>query len=161
MARSGQGKSAQNQSAQNTGGSGKSTRRSSAKKPAQQKSRQRRSRGTDDAGVIPVLARAVREVEGAAERGKVGPSNRTKFQVIALLMREERARAKADREVTDAERTEVLKRLDGVATILAKTAARDTSLIQLLAEETAVTDAARTLRRDMLIAAEQNSRPTN
>jgi len=95
----------------------------------------------------------VREVEGAAERGKVGPSNRTKFQVIALLMREERARAKADRDVTDAERIEVLKRLDGVATILAKTAARDTSLIQLLAEETAVTDAARTLRRDMLIAA--------
>ena len=179
MARSGQGQSAHNQSAQNQGaqnqgaqGTGtpakstqrkstqakstpaKSTQRKSAtRKPAQQKSSQRRSRGTDDVGVIPVLARAVREVEGAAERGKVGPSNRTKFQVIALLMREERARAKADRVVTDAERTEVLKRLDGVATILAKAAARDTSLIQLLAEETAVTDAARTLRRDMLIAA--------
>jgi len=81
MARSGQGQSAQNQ-----GGQGKSTqRRSSTRKPAQQKSgqqkaQQRRSRGTDDAGVIPVLARAVREVEGAAERGKVGPSNRTKFR---------------------------------------------------------------------------------
>jgi hypothetical protein len=99
-----------------------------------------------------VLARAVREVEGAAERGKVGPSNRTKFQVIALLMREERAKAKTDASLTDAERTELLKRLDGVATILAKTAARDTSLISLLAEEAAVTDAARKLRRDMLIA---------
>ena len=174
MARSGQGQSARNQggqgdSTQGNSMQGKATsgktpqRRSSSRKPAQQKSprqksapqksQQRRSRGTDDAGVIPVLARAVREVEGAAERGKVGPSNRTKFQVIALLMREERARAKADRDVTDAERIEVLKRLDGVATILAKTAARDTSLIQLLAEETAVTDAARTLRRDMLIAA--------
>jgi hypothetical protein len=94
----------------------------------------------------------VREIEGAAERGKVGPSNRTKFQVIALLMREERARAKSDADLTDAERTELLKRLDGVATILAKTAARDTSLISLLAEEAAVTDAARKLRRDMLIA---------
>jgi SNF2 family DNA or RNA helicase len=148
MARSGQGQSAQDKAG------GKATqRKQSSRKPAQRQTQQRRSRGTDDTGVIPVLARAVREVEGAAERGKVGPSNRTKFQVIALLMREERARAKNDKEITDAERTELLKRLDGVATILAKTAARDTSLIQLLAEETAVTDAARTLRRDMLIAA--------
>ncbi|MCU1583573.1 MAG: helicase [Microbacteriaceae bacterium] len=149
MARSGQGQSAQNSPA----GSKSNQRKQSTRKAPQQRSQQRRSRGPDDVGVIPVLARAVREVEGAAERGKVGPSNRTKFQVIALLMREERARAKADTELTDAERTELLKRLDGVATILAKTAARDTSLIQLLAEETAVTDAARTLRRDMLIAA--------
>ena len=149
MARSGQGQSAQQgKSAQG----GKAPQRT-PRKPTQRQSQQRRSRGTDDTGVIPVLARAVREVEAAAERGKVGPSNRTKFQVIALLMREERARAKSDKEVTDAERTELLKRLDGVATILAKTAARDTSLIQLLAEETAVTDAARTLRRDMLLAA--------
>jgi hypothetical protein len=145
MARSGQsqGKSTQGKPAQQ-------------RKPAQRKSagrqQPRRSRGSDDTGVIPVLARAVREVEAAAERGKVGPSNRTKFQVIALLMREERARAKTDTELADAERTELLKRLDGVATILAKTAARDTSLIALLAEETAVTDAARKLRRDMLIA---------
>ncbi len=150
MARSGQGQSARNKAAQNRASTASSTQRaSSTRKPTQQ----RRARGADDSGVIPVLARAVREVEGAAERGKVGPSNRTKFQVIALLMREERARAKADRDVTDAERTELLKRLDGVATILAKTAARDTSLIALLAEETAVTDAARTLRRDMLLAA--------
>lgn len=145
MARSGQSRGNAAQA------SGKVTR-----KPAQRKSSgrssQRRSRGSDDVGVIPVLARAVREVEGAAERGKVGPSNRTKFQVIALLMREERARAKTDASLTDAERTELLKRLDGVATILAKTAARDTSLIALLAEETAVTDSARKLRRDMLIA---------
>jgi len=146
MARSGQSRGNATQ-----GQSGKVTR-----KPVQRKtsgrSSQRRSRGSDDVGVIPVLARAVREVEGAAERGKVGPSNRTKFQVIALLMREERAKAKTDASLTDAERTELLKRLDGVATILAKTAARDTSLISLLAEEAAVTDAARRLRRDMLIA---------
>lgn len=169
MARSGQGQSAQNHGAQNQGtqnhgspnhgsanksGQGKSAqRKTSNRKPNQPKAQQRRFRDTDDAGIIPVLARAVREVESSAERGKVGPTNRTKFQVIALLMRDERARAKADSTVTDAERLEVLKRLDGVATILAKTAARDTSLIQLLAEETAVTDAARTMRRDLLIAA--------
>ena len=136
-------------SGQSSAHAGKGT--TTQRRPSQKRS-QRHARPGDDTGLIPVLARAVREVENAAERGKVGPSNRTKFQVIALLMREERARAKTDAELTDAERTELLKRLDGVATILAKTAARDTSLIQLLAEETAVTDAARTLRRDMLIA---------
>ena len=115
-----------------------------------QRHAQRRSHPGDDTGIIPVLARAVREVENAAERGKVSPANRTKFQVIALLMREEHARAKTDTALSDSERTELLKRLDGVATILAKTAARDTSLIQLLAEDATVTDAARKLRRDML-----------
>jgi hypothetical protein len=150
MARSGQSRGNASQG-QTTQGQGKATRKPAQRKASGRQS-QRRSRGSDDVGVIPVLARAVREIEGAAERGKVGPSNRTKFQVIALLMREERARAKSDADLTDAERTELLKRLDGVATILAKTAARDTSLISLLAEEAAVTDAARKLRRDMLIA---------
>ena len=119
---------------------------------AQKKSSSRRSRHGDDVGIIPVLARAVREVESAAERGKASPANRTKFQVIALVMRDERARAKADKTMSDAERIELLKRLDGVATILAKTAARDTTLIQLLAEDAKVSDAAHKLRRDMLIA---------
>ncbi|MDQ6642414.1 MAG: DEAD/DEAH box helicase, partial [Actinomycetota bacterium] len=63
----------------------------------------------------------------------------------------ERARVKAD-ETSEAKRGEQLKRLDGIATILAKTAARDTSLLALLAEEAAVPDAARSLKRDMLVA---------
>ena len=113
----------------------------------------RRRRPLDEQGIIPILARAVREVENAAERGaKVSPSNRTKFQVAALLVREERARVKDDREVPDSERAEVLKRLDGLASIMAKTAARDTSLIALLAPEAKVSDAAKALRRDMLLA---------
>ncbi|TQL48434.1 helicase-like protein [Homoserinimonas aerilata] len=131
---------------------GASSRSRTAAKSASRRGSKHRSRPGDDAGMIPVLARAVREIEGAAERGKVGPSNRTKFQVIALLMREERAHAKSDPDVSDAERAELLKRLDGVATILAKTAARDTSLIALLAEDAPVSDAARKLRRDMLMA---------
>jgi hypothetical protein len=113
----------------------------------------RRVRDLDNEGIIPVLAKAVREVEAAAQRGPVKPSVRTKFQVVALLMREERARVKADKAITDADRAEQLKRLDGVATILAKAAARDTSLIALLAEEAVVSDAAKSLKRDMLIAA--------
>jgi hypothetical protein len=112
----------------------------------------RRTRPLDNDGVIPVLARAVREVEAAAQRGPLKSTNRTKFQAVALLMREERARVKADQALTDAQRAEQLKRLDGVATILAKTAARDTSVIQLLTEEASVGEATRTVKRDMMIA---------
>ncbi|WP_157407493.1 DEAD/DEAH box helicase [Arthrobacter sp. ZBG10] len=103
--------------------------------------------------MIPVLARAVREVESAAQNGKVRPSGRTTFQVVALLVREERARIKADADSTEAQRNEQLKRLDGVATILAKTAARDTSLLILLPEDAPVSDAAASLKRDMQRAA--------
>ncbi len=106
----------------------------------------------DNEGIIPVLARAVREVEAAVQRGSVTPSVRTKFQVVALLVREERARVKKD-DSSEAEKAGQLKRLDGVATILAKTAARDTSLLVLLAEDAVVSDAAKRLRREMLAAA--------
>jgi superfamily II DNA or RNA helicase len=113
---------------------------------------QRHPRELDNEGVIPVLARAVREVEGMAQRGRVPGHGRTKFQVVALLVREERARIKGDKELTEAQRADQLKRLDGIATILAKTAARDTSLIALLAEDAVVTESAKSLRRDMLEA---------
>ncbi|WP_066515699.1 DEAD/DEAH box helicase [Curtobacterium ammoniigenes] len=112
----------------------------------------RRTRPLDNDGVIPVLARAVREVEAAAQRGPLRTTNRSKFQAVALLMREERARVKASTDLTDSQRAEQLKRLDGVATILAKTAARDTSVIQLLAEEAPVAEATRTAKRDMMLA---------
>ena len=114
---------------------------------------QRRGRDLDNEGIIPVLARAVREVETAVQRGHVMPSVRTKFQVVALLVREERSRVKADETSTEARRAGQLKRLDGVATILAKTAARDTSLLQLLAEDAVMSDSAKSLKRDMLTAA--------
>ena len=109
------------------------------------------SRRDDEAPIIPILARKVREVEAKAQRGKLGPTNRVKFQVIAFLVREERARVKADTTLADSARSELLKRLDGVATILAKTAARDTSLIQLLEVDQAASPVARRMRRDWLI----------
>jgi superfamily II DNA or RNA helicase len=110
-------------------------------------------RARDDAGVIPVLARAAREVETAVQRGPLKPANRARFQVATLLLREERARVKTDAALSDAERANEQKRLDGLAGILAKTAARDTSLIAMLAEDAPVTAAAKALRRDLLIAA--------
>ena len=109
------------------------------------------ARRDDDAPLIPILARKVREVEAKAQRGKLGPTNRVKFQVIAFLVREERARVKADDAIAAAARAELLKRLDGVATILAKTAARDTSLIQLLEVDAATSPVAKRMRRDWLL----------
>ncbi|MDQ1738622.1 MAG: hypothetical protein QOE53_274, partial [Pseudonocardiales bacterium] len=97
-----------------------------------------------------MLARAVREVEAAVERRRVTPAVRTKFQVVALLLREENARVRRERASSETHRAEQLKRLDGIATILAKTAVRDPALLALLAEDAVVSDAARLLKRDML-----------
>jgi superfamily II DNA or RNA helicase len=123
-----------------------------AKTASRSANKSRRRRPLDDEGIIPILARAVREVESQAARGKVNAQNRTKFQVAALLVREERQRVKDDASVTAEQRAEVLKRLDGLAAIMAKTAAKDTSLITLLAPEAKVSDSAKRLRRDFLVA---------
>jgi len=118
---------------------------------AQTRQRARTRSRDDDAPIIPILARKVREVEQKAQKNKLGPTNRTKFQVIALLMREERSRVKADAELSDAQRAELLKRLDGIAQILAKTAARDTSLITLLEPDASISTVAQRFRRDWLL----------
>jgi superfamily II DNA or RNA helicase len=125
-------------------------RQRSTKRPAAQT---RRRQHQDETGIIPVLARTVRTIENSAERGKVSPSNRTRFRVVAVLVREERARIKADTGLTDAERTKELTRLDGIATIMAKTASRDTSLIQLLTDTAPLSPAAQEIRRTMLMEA--------
>ena len=126
------------------------TRKSASKSSSRSNGRRKH---THNEGIIPLLARAVREVEASAQRGKATPQNRAKFQAIALLMREERARVKTDEEVSVAERAETLKRLDGVASILAKTAARDTSLITLLEPAANVPETTRVLKRKMLVQA--------
>ncbi|MFP5252528.1 MAG: DEAD/DEAH box helicase [Actinomycetes bacterium] len=109
-----------------------------------------RKRAYDNEGIIPVLARTVREVENAVKRRSAMPSVRTKFQVVALLVREERARIKADTESSEAHRAEQLKRLDGIATILAQTAAADPSLFALLAEDAVVSQAAKAFKRELV-----------
>ena len=113
----------------------------------------RRPSTRDEEGLLPVLAMAVRQVEAAAQRGKVRPSGRATYQAIALLVREERAALKADTTMSEAERATVLTRLDGIATILAKTAARDTSLLAVLADDAVVSSAALALKNEMLQAA--------
>jgi hypothetical protein len=118
--------------------------------PAQRNQRnprkQRRASHTGD--VVSVLARTARELEAAAQRGRVTPAVRTKFQAVALLLRDERARVRA--AGSDSSRAEQqLKRLDGIATILATTAVQHTGLMALLAEDTEVPDATRALKREM------------
>ena len=119
----------------------------------------RPSRAADDEGIIPVLAKTARQVEAAAQRGKVRPRSRTAYQVVALLVREERTRVKGDLSISEAERAAVLTRLDGIATILAKTAVRDTSLLELLAEGAVVSPSAVDLKNEMLRAAGREPEP--
>jgi SNF2 domain-containing protein/helicase-like protein len=120
-------------------------RQAGARRTAPRKQRRVRHRGD----VASVLSRAVREVEAAARRGRVTPAVRTKFQAVALLLRDERARVRAAAG-TGSRRAEQLKRLDGIAAILARTAVRDAGLLALLAGDSGVSDAARSLKLVMV-----------
>ena len=113
----------------------------------------RRRTPRDTEGLIPVLAGVAREVDNAVRRPPTRPSVKAKFQVVALLVREEKARVMSDGELAEGKRAQELKRLDGVATQLAKIAARDTSLLALLADDAKVSDAARALKATVLRAA--------
>ncbi|MCA0145095.1 DEAD/DEAH box helicase [Blastococcus sp. LR1] len=130
---------------------GPARRSTGARRNAPRNQRQRRVREGGD--VIAVLARAVREVENAVKRGRVTPTVRAEFQAIALVLREERARVQTDSTIGDTRRGEQLKRLDGIATILATTAVREAGLLALLADEAVASDAAKALKREMLAAA--------
>jgi len=110
-----------------------------------------RTQRPSEQGIIPVLAQVAREVEREVQRPSKRGGVRTKFQVVALLVREERARVNADPSL-NATRAEQLKRLDGVATILASTAVRDTTLLALLAEDASVSDAARQYKATLMRA---------
>ena len=65
-----------------------------------------------------------------------------------MLLRDERARVRAAAG-SDGHRAGQLKRLDAIATILATTAVRDAGLLALLAEDSGVSGAARSLKREM------------
>ncbi|MBS44057.1 MAG: helicase [Nocardioides sp.] len=116
-------------------------------------SRPRRQRELDNEGIIPQLAKAVREVEGAVQRNRVTTEIRSKFQVVALLAREERSRVKADTTSSEGHRSEQMKRLDGIGTILAKTAARHPTFFELLDEGAELSWEALEVKREMQKAA--------
>ena len=107
------------------------------------------ARRRDNEGMIPVLAKAVREVDIAVERKQMTSRHRARYQASALLARKERARILADDTITEAQRDNMMRRLDGVATNLARTAAREPSLFSLLQDDAEITDATRQLQREM------------
>jgi superfamily II DNA or RNA helicase len=102
---------------------------------------------------------AVREVEAAVERGRPTGTQRARFQAVAILARGERSRIQTDPSMNDAERDTQLKRLDGIAKILAQTAAREPSLLSLLDEAAEVSDVARRWIGEMQAAAGQEPDP--
>jgi SNF2 family DNA or RNA helicase len=108
---------------------------------------------------MSLVAHTVEDVRTALRGGRVTTATRTKFQATALVLREERARVKADESIGDARRTEKLKRLDDTATNLAKTAVRHPALLALLSEDAVVTDDAKSMKRDMLRRAGIESEP--
>jgi len=93
------------------------------------------------------------------QRPPTKPALRTKFQAVALLVREERERVMADDAANSLQRAKKLERLDGLGSLLARTAARDTSLLQLLAEDARVSDSAHALKTEILRAAGRDAPP--
>ncbi|WP_132420983.1 DEAD/DEAH box helicase [Pseudonocardia endophytica] len=99
---------------------------------------------------MSVLGRTVQEIQSALRNGRVTGTTRTKFQAAALMLREERVRVRADDAIGERQRTERLKRLDETARSLAMASVRDQGLLALLDDDAVVSDAARSMRRDML-----------
>ena len=112
----------------------------------------RRTQRPAERGILSVLTEVAREVDNAVRRPPTRQTVRTKFQVVALLVREERARVLTDAAGNETQRAKQLKQLDGVATLLARTAARDTSLLELLAEDARVSDSARAFKANVMRA---------
>ncbi len=82
------------------------------------------------------------------ERGRVTSTDRVTYQAIALLARRERVRVRTDESVASRRDAE-LKRLDGIAAILARIAATDPSFFELLDEDAEVTSGSRAIMREM------------
>jgi hypothetical protein len=108
---------------------------------------------------MPVLAKAVRAIENVARRGQLTGEHRARFQAIALLAREERARVRGDASLSDGDRDNLLKRLDGVATILAQTAAAEPTLFTLLSDQAQVSERTRAIKREMQTEAGLEAEP--
>ncbi len=115
--------------------------------------RSNNNRARDNEGIIPVLARTVREVEGRVRRGSTRASDHATFQAIALLAREERTRVKGDKSLGEAHVAEQLKRLDGIGTILATTAAVNPAFFDLLADDAVISAETAATKRQMQAAA--------
>jgi SNF2 family DNA or RNA helicase len=96
---------------------------------------------------------AVREVERAVNQRQLTSGQRARFQAAALLARAERAAVRSDDQLTPTQKESQLKRLEGLATILAQIATREPSLFSLLQDDADVSDATRRFEREMQLQA--------
>src|SRR3954451_3608933 len=107
--------------------------------PQQRRQDPRRSsapRRLDQEGPIPPLALAAASVDGDVSRNRIPPTTRATFQAVALLVRELREKTKTD-PMNEARRAQELKRIEGLATALARTAAKQPTLLMLLTDDAA------------------------
>jgi SNF2 family DNA or RNA helicase len=85
-------------------------------------------------------------------RSRVTPGMRARFQAVALLLREQRAQA-TTAPMSPAQRTAMQKRVEGLAATLARVAARDTTLFELLADGTPMLPGTREAVRELRVKA--------
>jgi hypothetical protein len=95
----------------------------------QSPSRQASAQRLQEQGPLAVLAISLANLG----RARVTPSMRAEFQAAALLLREQRVEANTA-PMSPAARAAMQKRVEGLAASLARVAARDGSLFELLAE---------------------------
>jgi hypothetical protein len=110
--------------------------------------RDRQPRRRNDEGPLAVLAKAAAGVEAAVQRRRVTPTTRATFQAVALMLREIREEAKGG-GIAEPERSNQLKRIEGLATAMARTAARDHSLLALLTDDAELLPGARTVMNEL------------
>ncbi|UYM07649.1 DEAD/DEAH box helicase [Solicola gregarius] len=125
-------------------------RRSQQPSDARRRGQRRDRSRVRERGIASVLTRAVRDVERGVQQGRVTPALRAKVQAIALLMRQARADIKSDQSMSNNRRAGQLERIEEVAANLARAAAREASLLELLAEDAVVSDEARVVKREMV-----------
>jgi hypothetical protein len=107
---------------------------------------------------ITVLEDAARSVESAVSRGRLTLGAQERFQAIALLLREMREGLAAE-SLSEAQRNARLKRINALATVLARTAARDGALLGLLADDAKPLDGSRAVMRELRAAAGMEAPP--
>ena len=107
---------------------------------------------------ITVLEDAARSVESSVSRGRLTVGAQERFQAIALLLRELREGLAAE-SLSEAQRNARLKRINALATVLARTAARDGALLGLLADDAKPLDGTTAVMREMRAAAGMEAPP--
>ncbi len=105
-------------------------------------------RPRQDERPISVLEDAARSVESVVSRGRLTVGAQERFQAVALLLREMRD-ALAAESLSEAQRNARLKRINALATVLARTAARDSALLRLLDDDAKPLDGTRAVMREL------------